>query len=156
MFEVLQMMVVRSIRWRPVCGSISSGNSVKISTTSLARSPQAAITITSASPCFAIACWSTVLPHPKGPGMKPVPPSAIGSSVSITRTPVSIILLGLGFSLYPLMATFTGHFWVMVTSTSSPDSSVRTAIVLSILYCPAAAIDFTVYSPLKLNGTMIL
>ena len=47
----------------------------------------------------AIACCSTVLPHPNGPGMNPVPPSAIGLRVSITRTPVSMILDGLGFSL---------------------------------------------------------
>ena len=41
MFEVFAIIIVRSISLRPVCGSTSSGNSVKISTTSLARSPQA-------------------------------------------------------------------------------------------------------------------
>ena len=41
---------------RPVCGSTNSGNSVKISTTSLARSPQAAIITISASACLEIAC----------------------------------------------------------------------------------------------------
>lgn len=41
MEEVLQMMMVRSIRERPVRGSTSSGNSFSTSTTSPARSPQA-------------------------------------------------------------------------------------------------------------------
>ena len=67
-----------------------------------------------------------------------------------------MIFDGLGFSLYPLIATFTGHFCHIVTSTSSPEASVRTATTLSILYCPASATDFTVNSPLKENGTMIL
>ena len=55
MFDVLAIMIVRSINFRPVCGSISSGNSVNTSTTSFARSPQAAITTISASACFEIA-----------------------------------------------------------------------------------------------------
>ena len=54
--EVFAIMMVRSINLRPVCGSTSSGNSVKISTTSLARSPQAAIITISASACLEIAC----------------------------------------------------------------------------------------------------
>ena len=133
MFEVLQMIVVRSMRYLPVWGSISSGNSVNISTTSLARSPQAAMTITSASPCLAMACWRTVFPQPKGPGIKPVPPSAMGLKVSMQRTPVSMIFLGLGFSLKVLTATFTGHFWVIVTYFVSEDSSLRVAITMSML-----------------------
>ena len=99
MFDVLQMMIVRSMSVWPVCGSISSGNSLKISTTSLARSPHATMMITSASACFEMACWSTVLPAPKGPGIKPVPPSAIGLKVSIGRTPVSMMRDGRGFSV---------------------------------------------------------
>ena len=35
----------------------------------------------------------------EGPGINPVPPSTIGFSVSITRTPVSNNLKGRGFSL---------------------------------------------------------
>ena len=41
----------------------------------------------------------TPMVNPGEPGMKPVPPSAIGFSVSMTLTPVSMILFGLGFSL---------------------------------------------------------
>ena len=41
MEEVLQMMMVRSISEPPVLGSASLGNSVMVSTTSPARSPQA-------------------------------------------------------------------------------------------------------------------
>ena len=99
MFDGLQMMIVRSMRLWPVRGSINSGNSLKISTTSLARSPQATMMMTSASACFEMACWSTVLPAPKGPGIKPVPPSAIGLKVSMARTPVIITREGRGFSV---------------------------------------------------------
>ena len=99
MFDVLATIIVRSINLRPVCGSTNSGNSVKISTTSFARSPQAAIITMSASACFEIACCKTVFPVPKGPGIKPVPPSTIGLTVSMTRTPVSRSLYGRGFSL---------------------------------------------------------
>ena len=134
---------VLSISERPVRGSTSSGNSVNISTTSLARSPQAAMTITSASPCLAMACWSTVLPHPNGPGINPVPPSAIGLKVSMHLTPVSITRQGRGFSLYALMATFTGHFCIMDTLCSSPDSSVRTATVSFARYVPVGTTDLT-------------
>ena len=98
MFDVLQMMIVRSMSLWPVRGATSSGNSLKISTTSLARSPQATMMMTSASACFEMACCSTVLPAPNGPGMKPVPPSAIGLKVSIARTPVSMTRDGRGFS----------------------------------------------------------
>ena len=98
MFDVLQMMIVRSMSLCPVRGSTSSGNSLKISTTSLARSPQATMMMMSASACFEMACWSTVLPAPNGPGMKPVPPSAIGLKVSMARTPVSMTRDGRGFS----------------------------------------------------------
>ena len=48
-------------------------------------------------------------------------------------TPVSMILCGLGFSLYAFTATFTGHFWVMFTDISSPSSPVSTAISVSTL-----------------------
>ena len=56
MLEVLATMIVRSINFLPVCGSTNSGNSVKISTTSLARSPHAAMITISASACLEIAC----------------------------------------------------------------------------------------------------
>jgi hypothetical protein len=49
MEEVLQMMTVRSISVLPVRGSSSSGNSRSVSTTSPARSPQAARTTMSTS-----------------------------------------------------------------------------------------------------------
>ncbi len=98
MFDVLQMMIVRSMSLCPVRASTNSGNSAKISTTSFARSPHATMMITSASACFDMACCSTVLPAPKGPGMKPVPPSAMGLKVSMARTPVSITRDGRGFS----------------------------------------------------------
>jgi len=97
--EVLATIMVLSVSLRPVWGSSSLGNSVKISTTSLALSPQAAITTMSASACLEIACCSTVFPVPKGPGMKPVPPSTIGLAMSMIRTPVSSSRKGLGFSL---------------------------------------------------------
>ena len=42
MDEVLQMMMVRIISDWPVFGSVISGNSFSVSTTSPARSPQAA------------------------------------------------------------------------------------------------------------------
>ena len=99
MLDVLATMMVRSISLRPVCGSTSSGNSVKISTTSLARSPHAAMITMSASACLEMACCSTVFPVPNGPGMKPVPPSTMGFIVSMVRTPVSRSLKGRGFSL---------------------------------------------------------
>ena len=149
------MMVVRSISFRPVRGSSSSGNSVKISTTSLALSPQAAMTTISASACLEMACCRTVLPLPKGPGMKPVPPSTIGLSVSMTRTPVSKSLKGRGFSRYVFTASFTGHFWIMLTFTSCFFSFSRTAMVSDALYSPSGTTDFTVYFPVNLNGTMI-
>ena len=56
MEDVLQMMIVLSIRDLPVLGSSSSGNSFRISTTSPARSPQAATITISASPFFASIC----------------------------------------------------------------------------------------------------
>ena len=70
MEEVLQMMMVRSISERPVRGSVSSGNSVSVSTTSPARSPQAAIITMSTSAYFEVVCCSTVFPAPKGPGVQ--------------------------------------------------------------------------------------
>ena len=56
MEDVLQMMIVLSIRDLPVLGSSSSGNSFRISTTSPARSPQAATITISASPFLASIC----------------------------------------------------------------------------------------------------
>jgi len=47
MLEVLQMMMVRSISEPPVFGSRVVGNSVMVSTTSPARSPQATTMTTS-------------------------------------------------------------------------------------------------------------
>ena len=88
--------MVRSINFLPVRGSSNSGNSVKSSTTSLALSPQAATTIKSASAFCEILCCNTVFPVPKGPGVKPVPPSAMGLRVSMVRMPVSSVLKGRG------------------------------------------------------------
>ena len=110
MFEVFAIIVVRSINFLPVRGSSNLGNSAKISTTSLARSPQAAIMIISASACFESACCNTVLPVPNGPGIKPVPPSTMGFRLSITLIPVSMRTNGRGFSLYAFIGIFTGHF----------------------------------------------
>src|SRR6056297_2580248 len=121
-----------------------------------ALSPQAAIIIISASACLESACCNTVFPVPKGPGINPVPPSAIGFNVSITRTPVSSSLKGRGFSLYALMANLTGHFCVMVNSISLPSSSVTTAITSLMVYFPSLVTLFTVYFPLNLKGTIIL
>ena len=67
---VLQMMTVRSMRLRPVRGSVSTGNSRSVSTTSPARSPQAAMMTTSTSAWRLVSCCSTVLPAPNGPGMQ--------------------------------------------------------------------------------------
>ncbi len=67
---VLQMITVRSMRLRPVRGSVSTGNSRRVSTTSPARSPHAAMMTTSTSACRLTSCCSTVLPAPNGPGMQ--------------------------------------------------------------------------------------
>ena len=67
---VLQMITVRSMRLRPVRGSVSTGNSRSVSTTSPARSPHAATMTTSASACRLMSCCRTVLPAPNGPGMQ--------------------------------------------------------------------------------------
>ncbi len=98
MFEVLAIIMVLSINFLPVCGSTNLGNSVKTSTISFARSPQAAKITTSAAACLEIACCNTVLPVPNAPGIKPVPPSIIGFKLSITRTPVSNMEKGRTFS----------------------------------------------------------
>ena len=82
---VLQMITVRSMRLRPVRGSVSSGNSRSVSTTSPARSPQAATMTMSTSAWRLVSCWSTVLPAPNGPGMQYVPPRATGKNVSRMR-----------------------------------------------------------------------
>ena len=94
MEEVLQMMMVRSIRERPVRGSVSSGNSVSTSTTSPARSPQAATMTMSTSAFLASMCCSTVLPAPKGPGTQKVPPLATGRKVSTQRSWVTSVSSG--------------------------------------------------------------
>ncbi|GAG58151.1 unnamed protein product [marine sediment metagenome] len=67
---VLQIMIVLSIRDFPVRGSINSGNSIKVSTTSPARSPQAAMMTISTSAFRLVICWRTVLPAPNGPGIQ--------------------------------------------------------------------------------------
>ena len=85
MEDVLQMMMVLSIRDRPVFGSVSSGNSFRTSTTSPARSPHAATITISTSEFFACMCWSTVLPAPNGPGVQKVPPFATGRKESMQR-----------------------------------------------------------------------
>ncbi len=90
MDEVLQMMMVRSIKERPVLGSISSGNSRSVSTTSPALSPQAARITMSTSALRLVTCCRTVLPAPKGPGMQYVPPLLIGKKVSMMRVWVTI------------------------------------------------------------------
>ena len=54
------------------------------------------------------------------------------------------------------MATFTGHFCIIVILYSCPLSSFRTAIVSLIVYSPSGATDTTVYSPSILKGTIIL
>ena len=94
MEEVLQMMMVRSIRERPVRGSTSSGNSFSTSTTSPARSPQAATMTMSTSAFLASMCCSTVLPAPKGPGTQKVPPLATGRNVSMERSLVTKVSSG--------------------------------------------------------------
>ena len=99
MEDVLQIIIVRSISERPVFGSISSGNSVNVSTTSPARSPHAAIITISTSAYFDVVCCKTVLPAPKGPGVQYVPPFATGKSESIRRTFVSIVSTGASLSL---------------------------------------------------------
>ena len=85
MDEVLQMMMVRSISDPPVFGSLILGNSLIVSTTSPARSPQATTITTSTAECREIRFCKTVLPAPKGPGMQQVPPRATGKKVSIRR-----------------------------------------------------------------------
>ena len=80
------MISVRSIRLLPVRGSVSSGNSRRVSTTSPARSPHAATSTTSTSACLLVICCNTVLPAPNGPGMQYTPPRATGKNVSMMRT----------------------------------------------------------------------
>ena len=87
---VLQMMMVLSIKERPVLGSVSSGNSRSVSTTSPARSPQAARITMSTSALRLVTCCRTVLPAPKGPGMQYVPPREIGKNVSMILVWVTI------------------------------------------------------------------
>ena len=89
MEEVLQMMMVLSMSDLPVLGSMSSGNSFSTSTTSPARSPQAATITMSTSEFLACMCWSTVFPAPKGPGVQKVPPLATGRNASIQRSLVT-------------------------------------------------------------------
>ena len=88
------MMTVRSISDPPVLGSFRCGNSVMVSTTSPARSPQATSTTTSTSACRAMRFRSTVLPAPNGPGMQAAPPWAMGKKVSMIRWVVIIGVSG--------------------------------------------------------------
>ena len=81
------MITVLSIR-EPPLGSDIFGNSVMVSTTSPARSPQATITTISTSLNREIKLCRTVLPAPKGPGIQAVPPRATGKNVSIKRIEV--------------------------------------------------------------------
>ena len=150
------MMTVLSISLPPVWGSSSWGNSTKISTISLARSPHATMITTSTFACRAMACCNTVFPLPNGPGIKPVPPSASGFIISIILIPVSSNLLGRIFSLYPFNALITGHFCSIVTTISFPFLSSSNAIVSVILYRPASANFFIRNSPSNLKGTIIL
>ena len=87
--DVLQMMIVRSSSFPPVRGSSMCENSVIVSSTSPARSPQATTITTSTAEYRAINPCSTVLPAPNGPGMQAVPPRAIGKKVSISRMVVT-------------------------------------------------------------------
>ena len=83
--DVLAMIMVRSISLRPACGSPSSGNSVKISTTSLARSPQAAMITISASACLGDSVLEHCLTCTERAD-KSCTTSTIGLTVSITHT----------------------------------------------------------------------
>ena len=89
MLEVFAMRIVRSIKERPVLGSIKVGNSVRTSVISFPRSPQPMYTIRSASHHFAIACCVIVFPVPNPPGIAAVPPFERGKNTSITRCPVT-------------------------------------------------------------------
>ncbi len=79
------MITVRSISVPWPDGSGWLGNSVIVSTTSPARSPQATTMTMSTAEKREIGDCSTVFPAPKGPGMQPMPPRAIGKNVSISR-----------------------------------------------------------------------
>ncbi|OPZ77360.1 MAG: hypothetical protein BWY79_01206 [Actinobacteria bacterium ADurb.Bin444] len=133
------MMTVRSISGFPVRGSSNSGNSRRVSTTSPARSPQAAMMTTSASAWRLVSCCNTVLPAPNGPGMQYVPPLATGTSVSRMRILVTNCSVGRNRSAYARMGRLTGHFCIMLTL-CGPRSSSRTAISSATRYVPGSAI----------------
>ena len=123
------MMIVRFMSDWPVLGSTISGNSLRVSTTSPARSPHAAEITMSTFAYLAVVCWRTVLPAPKGPGMQYVPPTATGKKVSIVRTVVSSVSTGSRRSVKHLIGTFTGQRCIIWTGSSFPEASASVATV---------------------------
>ena len=162
MFDVFAIKIVRSIKLRPVAGSINSGNSFRTAVISFPRSPQPIYTIISASHHLAIACWVMVFPVPNPPGMATVPPFASGKSVSIIRCPVikgissgSRFLVGRGlrigqcciksrFSSFPFSVSNIPMLWSTVKSPSEiavivPDNEPGIKIL-----CSMRSVSFTV------------
>ena len=134
MADVLAIMIVRSIKLRPVRGSVSDGKSRSVSTISPALSPHAAMMTISISACLAVICCNTVLPAPKGPGMQYVPPRAIGNIESTIRTRVTRGSSGKRRLREILSGRLTGQCCCMVAACSFPVESVNRAICLSTVY----------------------
>ena len=161
MEEVLRMMMVRSIRLPPEVGSVISGYSVMVSTTSPARSPQATMITISTCALRAIRFCSTVLPAPNGPGIQAVPPRAMGKKVSIRRWEVRMGVSGNfrwalpDLSRSPARGRRTGQFCDRVSVYSSPLSPVRRATGSLAVTAPFCT-QFTTKRPVQLNGSMIL
>src|SRR3989338_2493110 len=133
---VLQIITVRSLRGLLVRGSIRWGKVFRVSTTSPARSPQAAIITTSTSAWRLVNCCKTVFPAPNGPGMQYVPPRATGKRESIRRILVTSGVVGFNFSAYALIAIFTGQDCFIKTSIGLPELSFSFAIGSFRLYFP--------------------
>ena len=155
------MMIVRSISEPPVRGSLVSGYSWMVSTTSPARSPQAMMITTSTVALRAIRLCSTVLPAPKGPGMQPVPPRATGKKASMIRWVGGDRLGGIE-PLQQRLASIvcgtglrTGQLCAMKTSRSEP-SARWTRAIGSVTVCLPLASQVTSSSPVSSKGTMIL
>src|SRR4030043_541380 len=95
---VLQIITVRSLNGLFVRGSLRWGKVFSVSTTSPARSPQAATITISIWACLLVNCCRTVLPEPNGPGIQYVPPRQTGKREYMSRIFVTRGCAGLSFS----------------------------------------------------------
>ena len=152
----MQTIMVLSIRGIPVKGSRISGNSLIVSTTSPALSPQAATITMSTFALRLVICCNTVLPAPKGPGIQYVPPFATGNSVSIILILVISGSAGFSLSLYNVTGLRIGHSNIMLNGIGDPLLPLMSAICSLTLYSLGSAISTTSYLPDRWKGTIIL